>query len=131
MLVVRLMCVAYVVLLTVALLVSNPFELLGVSSVPGATLSVAQHFLSFTILALLVHISRFRIRPHVLAGLLIGYAVATESLQWLVPDRTVQLRDYVENLLGLAEMFVVSGKRNASSSPRTSLSDISGTGRSL
>jgi VanZ family protein len=33
---------------------------------------------------------------------LLAYALATETLQWWVPPRTVQWSDYLENVLGIA-----------------------------
>jgi len=54
------------------------------------------------LLALLVHLSRTPVRGWWLAGLLMVYAIATELLQSLVPNRTVELTDLIENLLGLA-----------------------------
>jgi VanZ family protein len=46
--------------------------------------------------------SRPPLRHAPLAGLLIGYAVATELLQTLVPPRTPELKDFIEDVLGLA-----------------------------
>lgn len=101
MLITRLMCVVYWPLLTVLLLVPDPLALLGIQNVPDAP-GVGVHFLCFAALAVLVWASRFPLQRAVLAGLLVGFAVATETLQLLVPPRTVELRDFIENLLGLA-----------------------------
>jgi VanZ family protein len=56
----------------------------------------------FVLLALLVRASRLPLRRGTLVGLLVGYAIVTESLQVFVPTRTVELLDFVENLIGLA-----------------------------
>ena len=41
-------------------------------------------------------------RFRVLTGLLVAYALLTEGLQAIIPDRTVELLDLIENLFGLA-----------------------------
>jgi len=60
------------------------------------------HFCLFAVLAILAFASRWPIRRGLLAGFLLAFAVGTETLQALVPPRTVDPLDYVENLLGLA-----------------------------
>ena len=60
------------------------------------------HFFLFAMLGFLVWASRLPVRPGLVLGLLVAYALVTESLQWFVPTRTVELLDYLENLLGLA-----------------------------
>ncbi len=99
---IRVLLAVYWLALTVLLLAPDPLKWLGIVKVPGAPGGRWQHFLSFGLLAVLVLASRLRLRPGVLLGLLVGYAIGTESLQWLVPTRTVELLDYAENLLGLA-----------------------------
>ncbi|MCR4415713.1 MAG: VanZ family protein [Thermoguttaceae bacterium] len=61
------------------------------------------HFLLFGGLAVLVFAARWPrpVAPGWLLGLL-AYALATETLQWWVPPRTVQWSDYLENVLGIA-----------------------------
>lgn len=98
----RVVCVAYWALLSVLLLAQDPFALFGVPRPPGPPGNRGAHFLFFTLLALLAHASRWPMRFPVLTGLLVAYAFLTEGLQTLVPHRTVELLDLVENLLGLA-----------------------------
>ena len=99
---IRIASAAYLVALTTLLLASNPVAwLLGLipdDSVP----SRGTHFTAFLILAILVAASRLPWRATVQALALIVYALAIESMQGLVENRTVELLDYVENLLGLA-----------------------------
>ena len=102
MLILRLICVVYCVLITVLLLVPNPLALLGVRRIMVGYGGVGVHLLIFTLLAVIVLASRLPVGRLLLASLLLGYAITTELLQWLVPTRTVELRDMVENLLGLA-----------------------------
>jgi len=103
MLYLRILSAAYWAFLTVLLLVPNPaalfFNLRPVSSVAGMR---GVHFTAFTLLALLVQTARFPVRPRFQWAVLLGYALAVESLQWFVPLRSVELADYTENLLGLA-----------------------------
>jgi hypothetical protein len=99
---VRVGCVVYCLLLTFFLLVPDPLALLGIESLPGPPGGRGVHLLLFFLLAVLVCASRLPIRPRVLAGLLVAYALTTETLQLAVPTRTVELLDYAENLAGLA-----------------------------
>ncbi len=99
-----LICAGYWGLLTVLLLTGDPAGAIGLDegpNFPGG--DVSAHFLAFAILALLVHASRWprSVTPSPLALLLL-YAVAVESLQWFSPPRTVELKDYANNLLGVA-----------------------------
>ena len=74
---------------------------LGFSLQPGPLEEHLTHFSLLAGLTLLAHASRWPIRTSTLVGLLALYAVVTETLQGLNPDRTVELKDYVENLLGV------------------------------
>ena len=99
--IIRLICTAYCSLLTLMLLLSDPLALLGIERLPGISPGRGVHFSCFAVLGFLALASRFPIRGVLLAGLLVGYAVATELLQWFVPQRTVERWDFIENLLGL------------------------------
>jgi hypothetical protein len=99
---IRLLFIVYCVGLTVLLVAPDPAALLGIEKAPGAAGGRGIHFLAFLVLGLLALGSRWRLTPGLLIGLLIAYALATESLQWLVPPRTVAAPDFAENLLGLA-----------------------------
>ena len=98
----RLACAAYWLMLTVLLLVPNPKALLGLRYTPGNLSQRGVHFLFFTVLVVLVMAGRPPLRRRTLVAVLVGYAVVTETLQSLVPLRTVELIDYLENLAGLA-----------------------------
>jgi VanZ family protein len=98
----RLLALAYWLLLTVLLLVPNPaavfFGLRPAQTMAGFS---GIHFFAFLLLAVLIPAARFPLRRRVLWSMLVVYALLTESLQWFVPHRTVELRDYAQNLLGL------------------------------
>lgn len=98
----RLACAAYWLMLTVLLLVPNPRALLGLPHVAGPYTQRGVHFAFFAVLGLIVTASRIPLRRTTLAAVLVAYAVATETLQALVPARTVEIPDYLENLVGLA-----------------------------
>ena len=92
----------YLLLLSFLLLAPDPLWLLGFVSLPeGPSLRVV-HFGLFTVLGFLAWASRWPLRPGIVVGLLVAYALGTETLQWFIPTRTVELWDYLENLLGLA-----------------------------
>lgn len=99
---VRAACCLYLALLTTLLLIPDPWAWLL-----GATPSVSPpdcgvHFCAFFVLAILSAGSRLPWPKLVLAAVLVGYAITTESLQALVETRVVDPIDYTENLLGLA-----------------------------
>lgn len=103
MILVRLVAAAYWLLITVLLSVPDPSAIFfGARPARVAAGMRGMHCLSFTLLALLIQAARFPLQPRVLWGVLVGYALTMESLQWFVPHRTVELADYAENLLGLA-----------------------------
>jgi hypothetical protein len=99
-----LICAGYWGLLTVLLLAPNPTAAVGLgrfSTLPWGDIGI--HFTAFTILTLLVHGSRW---PKGIGwsflAVLVAYGITTESLQWFVPSRAVELLDYTENILGVA-----------------------------
>ncbi len=99
-----LVCLTYWTILTVLLLVPDPLGLLGARGTRlAANGGVLVHFCAFAILAVLACSARW---PERIAGwplaLLAVYAFGAEALQALVPARTVQLQDFVENFLGIA-----------------------------
>ncbi len=92
----------YLILLTTLLLIPHPWAWLL-----GATPEVSPpdrgvHFCAFFVLAILCAASRLSWPRPVLTAILVGYAIATESLQGLVETRVVDPIDCTENLLGLA-----------------------------
>jgi VanZ family protein len=84
----------------VLLLVPSPSDLPGIrwSRTIGHR---GVHFISFATLTILMLASRWPLRARVLAAVLVGYALGTEGLQWLVPQRIVEILDLLENLLGI------------------------------
>jgi hypothetical protein len=99
-----LACVGYWALLTVLLLVSDPASVVGMQRVPSFFGSdVGIHFTAFTILAVVVNAARWPKQPRWwIPALLMLYGIATESLQYFVPPRSVELMDYTENIVGVA-----------------------------
>jgi hypothetical protein len=100
--IVRIASGLYLALLTVLLLAPDPAALLGMRRVPGVNGGLGVHFAAFLVLGALVGASRLPARrPWVIVPLAI-YAVGIELAQGLVPRRTVQWEDLVENVGGLA-----------------------------
>ena len=99
----RVFCAAYWVVLTVLLLAPDPWALLGLSRL-GSTVSTDRgvHFLMFLILGFLIHASRWPWRLLAFLLVLFFYAVGAELLQWFFPPRTVDALDMVENVVGIA-----------------------------
>jgi VanZ family protein len=97
-----LVCGAYWILLTVLLLAPHPEQVVRLRQVPmfpwGDT---GIHFTAFAILSVLVHVTIWPRRVRWTLAMLVAYGLATESLQWFVPPRAVELKDYTENLLGV------------------------------
>jgi VanZ family protein len=98
---IRYICVAYWVVLTVLLLVPDPSALLGLRRIPGDREGLCAHFAVFAILGALVQASRLRLRPALLGGVLLGYAVVSELLQSVV-GRDTSLWDLLADLFGVA-----------------------------
>jgi hypothetical protein len=97
-------CAIYLSLLTTLLLSPNPAAVLGlkcIPSIPGG--DTTMHLGSFMVLTILVHSMRWPKPLHSsFVAILLLYAGATESLQALVPPRTVDLRDFIANVFGVA-----------------------------
>lgn len=98
----RLLCALYALGLTILLLVPKPWALLGIAKPPGLGSDRGLHFVLLSALALLVFASRLPMRRWAMLAVLATYGLVVESLQWFFPPRTVELRDYLENLLGVA-----------------------------
>ena len=101
----RVVFVAYLILLTVLLLIEPPEFLsqtgrgfLGLSRM----LLPTAHFLSFLVLGLLATWVRWPIRRWAVFTLLGVYGGATELLQAFVPGRTPDWWDWGQDLLGIA-----------------------------
>jgi hypothetical protein len=101
--VVRWACVAFWLFLTLLLLSPDPRALLGLERLADRLPNPkVAHVVCFTLLAMLVHASRFPLRRGLLVGMLVAYAASTEGLQYFVPNRTAALADVALNLSGLA-----------------------------
>ena len=98
-----LACLGYWLLLTTLLLVPHPAALAGLQAVPTFPWGkFGVHLIAFTILAVLIHATRWP--NHLcwrLVVLLLVYGITTESLQLLVPHRTARVMDGIENILGI------------------------------
>jgi len=99
---IRLVCFAYCLFLTLLLLAPDPMTLLGIDRLPTPDRGRGLHFAVFVLLALVVHASRLRVRRGLVTFLLLAYAFLTECLQGVVPSRSVEFLDLLENLLGLS-----------------------------
>ncbi len=98
---VRFACLAYLSLLTLLSLAADPAVLLNLQRLPEMGDMVGFHFAAFAVLGVLVAASRFPLRRVLLIGLLLVCAAAVELLQLLVPSRSLEAGDVLENLLGL------------------------------
>ncbi|MCY2994376.1 MAG: VanZ family protein [Planctomycetota bacterium] len=99
-----LICGGYGALLTVLLLAPNPAAVVGLRRVPVFPWGdIGIHFTAFTILTLLVYVAQWpKGIGWAASAVLVAYGITTESLQWFVPSRAVELLDYTENILGVA-----------------------------
>jgi VanZ family protein len=102
-------CALYLSLLTMLLLSPNPAAVAGLKSIPSVPGGdTTMHLGSFAVLTILVHSMRWPKSIHwSFVALLMIYAAATESLQALVPPRTVELKDFVANVCGIAAGSVI------------------------
>jgi hypothetical protein len=94
----------YWLLLTVLLLVPNPAALVGLHAVPIFPWGkFGIHLGFFTVLGFLANATRWPKRLYwPLIVFLMIYGITTESLQLFVPQRTAQVIDGIENILGIA-----------------------------
>jgi VanZ family protein len=97
---------AYAGVLAVLLWTSDPFCLAG--SGQGVLrhwyrtyLEPVAHLVAFVPLGCLLVAGRWPMRRRIVLGALVAYALASELLQGLVPQRTVQWADTVQNVSGL------------------------------
>ena len=97
----RLVLITYWILLTGLLLSPNPLALFHLRPVLSHVPDRGIHFAFFVILAVLAWTCRWPLRRRTLFILLVAYGLAVESLQAIVPPRTVEFLDYVENLAGV------------------------------
>jgi hypothetical protein len=88
---------------TYLLLTPHPLAFLGLRQLAETMAGgYGRHFFLFTGLSLLAFLGRWPISLTALACLLAAYGIGTEVLQALVPPRTPELADAIEDLLGIA-----------------------------
>jgi len=100
----KLLSVGYLIALLWLLLSSRPLEFVPPRPdlVALARLAApAAHFLSFTLLALSAVAARWSMPRRTLFLVLVAFAVGTELLQGLIPRRTPELVDCLQNLAGI------------------------------
>jgi VanZ family protein len=101
----RIVCLAYVVLLSLLLLSPNPARVIGLSGEMPAllrTLMPYAHLLSFSVLAVAMLLAHWPL-PRWSIVLLLGiYGGATEIIQGFIPPRTPEWMDWIQDLGGLA-----------------------------
>jgi hypothetical protein len=103
--VMRTLCIGYLIFLTFLLLSSNPERVICMShGLPWIlrTLLPEAHFLSFLVLAVLVLITRWPMPRWAIVPTLIVYGGLTEILQGFNPARTADWMDWFQDLLGIA-----------------------------
>lgn len=107
----RKICLTYWVLLTILLLASNPGDWLGLEDSSGGLLERYEqwsHLICFTLLSTLVFITPWPIGRGWLAALLVAYSAGTELLQLWVPTRRAELKDFVQDVTGVALGFALA-----------------------
>jgi VanZ family protein len=101
---IRPLCVAYWLFLTVLLVVPHPEATVGLKKIPWYPLGdIGIHFSAFCALTVLVFLARWP-RPVTWRWILFlaAYGATTETVQAFVPCRSCELKDYVDNFLGVA-----------------------------
>lgn len=103
----RVAAAVYLLVLTLALLLQNPFKMMAGGEEQArdwfqAYLSPLAHFLCFLPLGFLFFAARWRLSKIQLLLLLLVYAIATEILQGWIPNRTPELIDAIQDFAGLA-----------------------------
>ena len=102
--VMRAACLSYLILLTALLLVADPMRLIGAS---GEGLGLLRrfmpvaHLLSFGLLAVLALAARWPIPRWTVVLLLVAYGVLTEIAQSMLPPRTAEWNDWLQDIAGV------------------------------
>lgn len=100
--------IAYCGLLTFALLVPDPAAAFGLRARGAEIPQRGVHLTAFFALGIVASGAQWPRRRTARAAMLVVYALLTESLQYFVPPRTVELLDYAENLLGIGIALLVA-----------------------
>jgi VanZ family protein len=101
----RIVCVGYVVYLTLLLFTADPSRLIGVEEkLPWAlqVLLPAAHAISFLVLAVLLLTSRWPVPRWGIVLIMAIYGGMTEILQGFFPPRTPEWMDWFQDLGGIA-----------------------------
>jgi VanZ family protein len=101
----RIVCIGYVVFLTLLLLTSDPSRWIGAQGGLPRILEVMlpiAHAISFLVLAVLALMTRWPIPRWSIVLILAVYAGMTEIIQGRVPHRTPEWADWVQDLVGIA-----------------------------
>lgn len=101
----RFVCIGYVVFLTLLLLVTDPFRLIGVHGRLPWILQMAipmAHAIAFLVLAVLALMPRWPVPRWCVILLLAAYGAVTEIVQGFVPRRTPEWKDWFQDLAGIA-----------------------------
>ncbi|NQU26395.1 MAG: VanZ family protein [Candidatus Nealsonbacteria bacterium] len=97
----RVLCLSYLVALSLLLLSEEPLRFFGVDS-PLRDLAPRAHFPSFLVLTILALAARWTMPQWAVISCLVTYAGATEFLQAFVPGRSPSIVDGLHNLAGIA-----------------------------
>ncbi len=97
----------YLAVLTYALLAENPFRMAGASEEEARKVfhdyvAPISHLLTFFAAGLLCALAFSRTSRLTIVAALVSYAFATEAIQYLVPGRTPDWADIVQDLVGLS-----------------------------
>lgn len=101
----RVVCVGYVVFLTLLLLTSEPSRLIGMhGNLPWALQKImpAAHAISFLVLTVLALAPRWPLPRWSIVLILVMYGGTTELVQGFVPDRTPDWMDWSQDVGGVA-----------------------------
>jgi hypothetical protein len=101
----RAICLIYLIYLTALLLIADPRRLVvGHGDLPGflRTLMPVAHLVSFWLLAVLALVARWPAPRWAITLLLIAYAGMTEVAQSMLPPRTAEWKDWIQDLAGIA-----------------------------
>ena len=101
---IRFFFLGYLIFLTILLLTADPARLVGLrEGLPWFLLMLLSwaHLLSFLVLAVLALVARWPVPRWSIVVFLVFYACVTELTQQLVPPRSAEWKDWLQDLLGV------------------------------